>query len=155
MLEENAEIDRLRAQGTRDLYAICREFVDALNTRLAEPVILLDPSDPAAAIYRESGPNLIQINMRGRLLQIEFEDTGEPRSTENYRIPYVLEGAVRSFNQDLLDRNTIDEQAIFYCTEGARAQWHCFDGKTYRGGRLTQDFFIREMERLVRERHSR
>src|SRR5215469_11780590 len=45
-------------------------------------------------VFRESGPNLIQINVRGRILEIEYGATEELLSTEEFRVPYTVFGAV-------------------------------------------------------------
>jgi hypothetical protein len=149
LVDESARADRLRKEGAMALYALCRRFVAALNGKLAEPALLLDPPDYDAGNYQDDGPNLFQINLRGRLLQIEFAATEELYSTEEFRLPYVLEGAVRSFNQELLDRNTLDEQAIFYCPKEAAPRWYYFDYRTYGTGVVTADFLAAEMQHLL------
>jgi len=149
LVDESARVDRMRTQGAAGLHDICRRFVDALNGRLAEPALLLDPPDYAAGHYHDVGPNLFQINLRGRLLQIEFAATEELYSTEEFGRPYILQGGIRSFSQDLLDRNTLDEQAIFYCLRDGEGQWYYFDFRTYRTGVVTPDFLAAGMQRLV------
>ena len=104
LIEESTHVDRLRSRGAADLYAICRIFVDKVNARLSEPAILLDPPAFGERNYHDGGPNLFQINLRGRLLQIEFAATGELYEADDFRQPYVLRGSVRSFNQELLDQ---------------------------------------------------
>ena len=149
LVDESARVDRLRTEGAVALYAVCRRFVDALNGRLSEPALLLDPTEYSAGYYHDGGPNLFQINLRGRLLQIEFTATEELYSTEEFRHPYVLQGAIRSFNQELLDRNTLDEQAIFYCPKDGAAHWYYFDRRTRGAGLVTPDFFAAQMQRLI------
>lgn len=149
MVDEAARVDELRRRGVAELYRICRTFVGALNGKLSAPVLLLDPADYSAANYNDAGPNLFQINLRGRLLQLAFEATGELYSTEDFTLPYVLHGAVRSFNQDRLDRHTVEEQGIYYCPAGDNAHWYYFDRRTWRTGRVNEDFLAAEMERLI------
>lgn len=146
---EAERVDRLRAAGAADLYSICRELVDSLNARLTEPAVILDPPVYSPENFDDIRPNLFQINLRGRLLQIAFGATPELISTEDFRSPYVLSGAVRSFNQELLERHVMDEQNIFYCLDGAAGRWFFSDRRAYRNGRLTADFFARELERLL------
>ncbi|HWD97576.1 MAG TPA: hypothetical protein VG345_01005 [Bryobacteraceae bacterium] len=148
-IREAERIDRLRAAGAADLYSICRELVDSLNARLIEPAVVLDPPVYSPENFDDSRPNLFQINLRGRLLQIAFAATPELISTEDFRSPYILSGAVRSFNQELLDRHGMEEQNIFYCLDGAAGRWFFSDRRAYRNGRLTADFFARELERLL------
>lgn len=147
-LEDSADVERLRLRGAVELYAACREFVDALNDRLSTPVVLLDPAGFSEASFAAEGINLFQINLRGRLLQIEFAATAETRSTEEFPKEYVLHGAIRSFNQDLLDHSIVNERSIFYCPE-REPRWYYLDRRSYRTGRLTGDFLVGELERLI------
>ncbi len=149
LIEESALVERLREEGGAALYRICRDFVDDLNSRLSQPALVLDPPDWSPENFDEDGANLYQISLRGRLLQIEFSATDEPYSTEEFRRRYVLRGGVRSFNQKFLDRDTVDEQLIFYCPHESGAAWHFFDARTYRTGLVTADYLATEMERLL------
>ncbi len=148
LIEESAHVDQLRSRGAVDLHGICRVFIDKVNGRLPEEAVLLDPPSFTESDFEE-GHNLFQINLRGRLLQIEFAATGELYENDDFKRPYVLRGTVRSFNQDLLEHNTVDEQMIFYCPGGEGAEWYFFDERTYRTGRLGEDYLITEMERLL------
>ncbi len=142
-------MDELRSRGALDLHRICSAFVDRVNEKLSEPAILLDPPFFSEGNYNDTGPNLFQINLRGRILQIEFGPTAELYESEDFRKPYVLRGAVRSFNQDLLDHGSVAEQMIFYCPANGAAQWHFFDGRTYRSGLVAESYLVGEMERLL------
>lgn len=146
---EAERIDRLRAAGAADLYGICRELVDALNSRLTDPAVILDPPVYSPENFEDGGANLFQISLRGRLLQIGFASTEELISTEDFRSPYILNGSVRSFNQELLDRQAMEEHNIFYCLEGPGGRWFFSDCRAYRNGKLTPDFLARELERLL------
>lgn len=149
LVEESSLVDKLREEGAADLYAICRSFVDELNRRLPEPALVLDPAQWVPENFHDSGPNLLQISLRGRLLQLEFEATDEAYSTEDFRQRYVLRGDVRSFNQNFLEHDTVDEQQIFDCPHEAGASWHFFDTRTYRTGLVTINHLASEMERLL------
>jgi hypothetical protein len=149
MVVESSLVDHLRAEGAANLYKLCREFVDDLNRRLPEPALMLDPPEWTEESFHESGPNLIQISLRGRLLQFEYESTDEPYSTEDFRHRYVLRGDVRSFNQNFLEHDTVDEQEIYYCPQDDGAFWHFFDVRTYRTGRVSLDYLAAELERLL------
>lgn len=149
LIDESAYVDRLRSRGAAELHTICRLFVEKVNSRLSTPAILLDPPSFSEENYNDGGPNLFQINLRGRLLQLEFEATEQLYARDDFRRPYVLRGAVRSFNQDLLDKHGIGEQMIFYCPARQDAVWYFLDGRTYRTGRLAEDYLISEMERLL------
>jgi hypothetical protein len=147
--DETAAVGRLRLRGAAELYAICRGFVKSLNSALVSPVIILDPSDYLPENFTYSGPNILQINLRGRLLQIDFAATEDLYSTDDFRRRYTLQGTVRSFNQELLASNIVDEQTIYYCPEGAAGQWYFFNSQTYRTGRVTADFLAAELERIL------
>jgi hypothetical protein len=140
VVAESAQVDRLRSRGAVELHRICRAFVD--NVRL-------DPPAFSEENFHDEGLNLFQINLRGRVLQIEFEPTAELREDDDFRKPYVLRGAVRSYNQDQLEHSSIDEQMIFYCPEDDTGHWYFFDGRTYRSGRLTEHYLVSEMEKLL------
>jgi hypothetical protein len=148
-LDESSLVDRHRSDGAASLYKLCREFVDDLNGRLPETALILDPAEWSAESFRETGPNLIQISLRGRLLQFEYESTDEPYSTEDFRHRYVLRGDVRSFNQHFLEHDTVDEQHIYYCPDEGGSGWHFFDVRTYRTGRVSMDYLASELERLL------
>lgn len=141
-------MEQLRARGAADLHGICRAFVEKINARLTEGAVRLDPPAFSGENYTD-GPNLFQINLRGRLLQIEFTATDQLYETDDFKRPYVLRGIVRSFNQDLLQHNNVDEQLIFYCPTPQGADWYYFDERTYRMGRVGEDYLITEMERLL------
>jgi hypothetical protein len=149
LLTEIARVEQLRIQGAAALHGICGAFVDDLNARLAEPSLQFDPPVFDPGRFRDSAPNLFQINLSGRLLQIEFTATDELVSTDDFRKPYTLVGTVRSFNRELLAQNSVDEQSIYFCPEGASGEWHYFDSRTYRTGRVSGDFLARELERLL------
>lgn len=147
--DENTRIDRLRAEGAAALHDLCRRFVEALNERLSSPSVILDPPIFGVAGFRDPGPNLFQINLRGRLMMIEFEATDEPLSTDDFRRPYILQGSIRGLNQDLLDRHLVSEKSLFFCLSGDQGQWHYVDARSYRSGRLNADILATELERLV------
>src|SRR5262249_55734769 len=109
----------------------------------------LDPAVFTPDDYNDQGFNLFQINVRGRILQTEFQATAEVVSTEEFRIPYILEGTIRFFNQRLLEQDLIEEQMLFYCREKNRHLWRYFDARTYRTGPFDQEYLVSLMEQLV------
>jgi hypothetical protein len=148
-LRHAREIGDLRRRAACGLHEICSNFTAAVNSRLSQPELHLDPPVYPPQAFNEDGVNLIQINLRGRLLQVEFEATPELVSTEEFRIPYTLAGSIRSFNQELLEHDTIEEQLVFYCLERGRQQWRFFDARTYRSGLLDQEYLITLLDRLI------
>jgi hypothetical protein len=145
-LHRARDIAGLRRLAAGKLYGICTDFVTAVNGLLTQGEILLDPPD---YVFREEGTNLLQINARGRILQIEFETTPELVSTEDFRVPYTLSGSIRAFNKELLEKSLIEEQLIFYTLEKDRNMWRFFDARTYRSGPLDQEYLVALMEQLV------
>jgi hypothetical protein len=148
-LRYTREVAAMRRRAAADLHSACSEFVRAVNQLLPLPQIELAPPEFREESFHEELPNLIQINVRGRILQLEFEATPELISTEDFRIPYILSGAVRAFNQALLDKDLIEEQLIFYTVEKEKRMWRFFDPRTYRSGALDQEYLVGLMEQLL------
>ena len=148
-LRHSREIGAVRRAAAGDLYAICADFVNSVNRLLARTELELDPRGFSAGAFQEDSPNLIQINVRGRILQISFTATPELVSTEDFRIPYTLEGSIRAFNQELLDKDIIEEQLVFYTLEREKKMWRYFDARTYRSGPFDQEYLISVMEQII------
>jgi hypothetical protein len=149
LLNRTRQIAQLRQNAAMEIHTICAEFVISLNRLLSQAEVVLDPPVFTPDSFDETGKNLIQINVRGRILQIDFGATPELVSTEEFRIPYTLEGAVRSFNQQFLEKDIVEEQLIFYTLEREKNWWRFFDARTYRSGIFGQDYLISLMERLI------
>lgn len=143
------EVRTLRRAAAGELYAICLQFVTAVNGLLSQGEVILDPPSYDDRAFQEDSPNLVQMNIRGRILQVAFEATVELLSTEDFRIPYTLAGSVRAFNQELLDKDIIEEQLIFYTWEKHRKMWRFFDARTYRSGPFDEEYLIGLMEQLI------
>ena len=148
-LRRTHEVVALRQNAARDLHAICAEFVAALNRLLQFGPIVLDPPEFDADTFQEDTPNLVQLHIRGRILQIEYSITPELFSTEDFRIPYTLQGFVRAFNQELLEKDLIEEQLIFYTVEKHKTMWRFFDARTYRSGPLDENYLASLMEQII------
>ncbi len=148
-LEQARRIDRTRKAAAVELHRVCEEFVDSVNGLLSRLRLVLDPADYSEDSFREEATNLIQINVEGRILQLEFEATPELISTEDFRIPYTLEGVVRAFNQELLDKDLIEEQLIFYTVDKHETMWRFFDARTYRSGPFNREYLVSVMEQLL------
>jgi hypothetical protein len=143
------EISSLRREAAVELHGICGDFVRGLNQLLSEIELEFRPEDYGPANFQDEGINLFQINARGRILQIKFEATPELVSTEDFRVPYILAGAVRCFNQQLLEKDLIEEQLLFYTIEKSRHLWRFFDARTYRSGPFDAQYLTGLMEQLV------
>jgi len=148
-LRHAREMSALRRAAAAMLHATCADFVGSINRLLSHGEVALDPPAFSGDAFREEAANLFQINVRGRILQIAFEATPELISTEEFRIPYTLAGSVRAFNQELLDKDLIEEQLIFYTLERDRKMWRFFDARTYRSGPFDREYLISLMEQLI------
>jgi len=143
------EIQAVRRIAAERLYRICGDFVAAVNSLVTNGEVVLSPASSDDDTFDENAVNMIQINVRGRILQVEFEATPELVSTEDFRIPYTLHGTVRAFNQQLLDKDLIEEQLIFYTVDRGRTMWRFFDGRTYRSGPFDQEYLVTLMEQII------
>jgi hypothetical protein len=148
-LRRTQDMLAMRRKAAAQLYAVCAGFTRAINELTTRAELALDPPDYHPEAFRDSDVNLFQLNARGRILQIEFEATEELTSSEDFRIPYALHGAVRGFNQEMLEQNLFREQLLFYTIEKTGNQWRFFDARTYRTGPFDQDYLIGLLEQLV------
>lgn len=148
-LRTSREIAGIRSAAAAEIHAVCASFVEELNRLLPRAEVLLDPADYSQREFSDIGLNLIQINVRGRILQIEYHASDTLVSTEEFRIPYTLAGSVRAFNQELLEKDLIEEQLLFYTVEKHRRMWRFFDARTYRSGPVDQPYLISLLEQLL------
>lgn len=147
LLLKEREIRELRRGAARELHSICAEFVASLNRMLPRTAVELAPPDYGAESFHDPGANLIQINSHGRIVQVVFEATRQLIATEKFKLPYILEGEVRAFNQEMLARNEIRSQWLFFSIEPRT--WHVFDWRTNRIGRFDRELLVSLMEGLV------
>ena len=149
ILQKTREIGSLRQHAALELHRTCRDFVRQLNTLLSKIELEFHPEEYIVENFRDDGINIFQINARGPILQITFEATPELVSTEDFRVPYILVGAIRCFNQQLLEKVLIEEQMLFYTIERRRKLWRFFDARTYRSGPFDAEYLTGLMEQLV------
>lgn len=150
-IREAHEIAELRRQAAAELHAICSEFVKSVNRLLPKAMLELGPPEYNPETLRDPGLNMLQINVSGRIVNIEFEATDELVSTEHFRIPYTLHGTVRCFNQEMLDRTMVPEMLLFYCLEKNKNGWLLVDPRTHRTLPFDQEYLVTAMEKLVQE----
>ena len=149
LLRMSRQMDQVRRSAACELHTICRDLVNSLNRLTTKVELALDPDQFPEASFQEEAINLIQINVRGRILQVAYSSTPELVSTEDFRIPYTLAGSVRAFNQELLNKDLIEEQLVFYTVERDRKMWRFFDPRTYRSGTLDQEYLVSVMEQSI------
>jgi hypothetical protein len=81
-------------------------------------------------------------------MQITFEAPPQPVSTEKFLIPYILEGEVRTYNQEMLQRFEVRSRMIFFCVEADGARWRFFDWRTRGTGVVDRMLLASLMEPL-------
>ena len=149
LLLSDGEVLELRREAAASLHEICASFAASVNRLLTPAVLELVPADYAPDMFRNSGANLFQLNAHGRILQVVFESTRERFSTEKFLIPYVLEGEVRAYNQEMLERTQVRSQALFFCLEDSRKTWRYYEWANGRTGVFGREQLVSLMERIV------
>ena len=149
VIEQTRRIEQMRRQAAVELHSVCARFAAEINRLLKDSHLDFDPPEYCPDSFHAEGANLFQINIRGRILQVEFEAGEKLVATEEFRVPYILEGAVRCFNQELLDREAIEEHLLFYCLEKKRNVWRFFEPRTYRTGEFDAEYLLSMLEKLV------
>src|SRR5258706_12958009 len=101
-----------RGVAVQRLHEICTRFVARVNTMLKDDQLDIVPVDPPECV---DDCNLqIMMNVRGRILLINLEAPASLASTDNFRKPYILQGEVPFFNQELLDKARVEEHGLFF-----------------------------------------
>jgi hypothetical protein len=149
MLRRERETDQVRRSAAAQLHAVCASFVADLNKLVTRTEVRLDPEIFPEDTYDPEACSLIQVQVRGRILQVTFTATPGLASTEEFRVPYILEGSVRAFSQDTLDKDLIEEQMLFYTLESRRNLWRYFDTRTYRSGAFDREYLTTLMEKVI------
>ncbi len=142
------EIVNLRRHGACELHRICTEFVGSVNSKLTGAELDLSPATFSPLAFREAGVNLIQIGSQGREMQIAFEATSEPFSTQKFLVPYIMEGEIRIYNQSMLDRFEIRSLLLFFCVAEVTAGWRFFDWRTRHTGPVDRELLVSLMGSL-------
>lgn len=138
-----------RRQAVRKLWQTCRNFADQLNKYAGDDKIDLSPPQPPNDCPDEQPLELI-LNIRGRVLLLDVRAPANLVSSDNFKRPYILEGDVRFFNQELLESNRVEEQGIFFCPEEGRAgEWVFWNVRTYKSGLIDEDYFAALLEQIL------
>ena len=150
------EVDRQRDLAARQLHQICRRLVERLNSLIEQDRLELVPAELPEVLNME-GQLQIMVNVRGRVLLMALESPDALVSTENFRKPYIFQGEVRFFNQELLDESRVEEHGLFFCPgEGARdggggrqGAWLFWNGRNYKSGRVDEEYLASLLEQLM------
>src|ERR1022692_49988 len=151
-----AEVHRQRQEAAERLHKICECFVEQVNGMIKEDQMMLVPGEFSNETSEDSRMQFM-LNVRGRVLLIDLEPPPSLVSTELFRKPYILQGEVRFFNQELLDDSRVEEHGIFYCpNEGAKdasgrraGAWLFWNGRSYKSGPVDDGYLAELMEQLM------
>jgi hypothetical protein len=150
------DIHRQRQQAAERLHGLCDKFVARVNALIKEDQLILVPSEFPSETSDECRLQFM-INVRGRVLLIDLEPPPSLVSTELFRKPYILQGEVRFFNQELLDDSRVEENGLFFCpNEGAKdgagrrqGEWLFWNGRTYKSGPVDDEYLAELMDQLM------
>ena len=120
----------------------------SVNSRLSEGALELSPQSYTPEMFRERGVNLIQIGSQGRQIQISFEAPAQLISREKFLIPYILEGEVRAYNQEMLERSEMRTRMLFLCLQEERVVWRFYDWRTRQTGIVGRELLVGLMGQL-------
>jgi hypothetical protein len=154
------EIHRQRHEAAERLHKICECFVEQVNGMIKEDQMMLVPAEFTEESNHDSPDDSrmqLMLNVRGRVLLIDLEPPPSLVSTELFRKPYILQGEVRFFNQELLDDSRVEEHGIFFCpNEGAKdanghraGAWLFWNGRSYKSGPVDDGYLAELMEQLM------
>lgn len=150
------EIHRQRQEAARKLHEVCECFVAQVNGLIKEDQMMLVPNEFSGEATEDNHIQFM-LNVRGRVLLIDLEPPSSLVSTELFRKPYILQGEVRFFNQELLDDSRVEEHGIFFCPNegvkdgnGRRAgSWLFWNGRSYKSGPVDDGYLAELMEQLM------
>jgi hypothetical protein len=149
LLLTDDEVNLLRRKGAAELYSICADVAASINQLLNPPVLELTPLEYDPEMFHASSENLIQLNAQGRIVQFSIRSTPEKFSTQKFLTPYILEGEVRAYNQEMLERTQVRSEALFYCLEEGGNRWHYFEWLHGRTGAFGREQIVSLLEQLV------
>ncbi|MEZ5357102.1 MAG: hypothetical protein R2762_31055, partial [Bryobacteraceae bacterium] len=68
---------------------------------------------------------------------------------EELRLPYTLEGAVRWFNQDMLERDEIRDHLLYFCMDRSQWAWRCYDSHSRKLEMIDENYLADRLEELL------
>ncbi len=147
--QRRARIAEQRSEAVRRLWELCHTFSEHLNTYIRHDRVELTPVEPPEEVP-EDVPVQLLLNVRGRVLLLDVRAPANLISTENFKKPYILEGEVRFFSQELLEDERVEEHDIFFCPdEGKSGAWLYFNGHNYKSGPVEELYLAGLMERIL------
>ena len=152
VIAETESVEAARRRGAAALHSFCVEFTKRLNAEMTRAELKLVPNEFDPKVYREDGPNLIQMSLRGRIVQVQYEAPARTVSNEYFRHPYILQGQITGFNQTLLEQDLVEEEMLFYARDGksnGAYRWHYFEPRTYQTGLVSERYLTDLFGRLA------
>src|SRR5258707_793509 len=142
-----SEIHHQRQEAVARLHCVCAKFVAEINSLIKDDQMLLVPAEFAGDPGDDCRMQFM-LNVRGRVLLIDLEPPASLISTELFRKPYILQGEVRFFNQELLDDSRVEEHGLFFCpNEGLKdatgrrqGAWLFWNGRSYSSGPVDDEY---------------
>lgn len=158
-LDALPEKDEARARKARDwerrqneageaLLLICAHLVETLNLLLEQMQVELSPPAFQPESLDTVSGLLIQINANGRIVQVQVKPR-EECSSDPLRSGYLLTGSLRWFNQELLERQEIQEEPLLCSVDGSGHVWRYLDPRTRKSGVFDQDYLAEKLEQLL------
>ena len=90
------------------------------------------------------------MNVRGRILLLDIGAPADLVANDNFKKPYILEGEVRIFNQELLEEERVEEHGIFFCPgEGPQGSWMYWNGRAYKSGYVDETYLASLLEQIL------
>jgi len=148
-IRQAQELQQRQMEGGVRLYVLCKELVDDLNGVLKNLQIELTPREFHPETMESASGVLFQINASGRIVQLAIYPLEPSICTDHFRLPYVLRGAMRWFNQEYLERQEIQEQLLFYCVSSNEFSWRYLDPHSRKVGVVDQEFLAEALEQLL------
>ena len=147
--ERRSQICKRRAEAIHQLWHICSGFARHLNSYIEHDPLHLSPSDPPGDFPENSQLQLL-MNVRRRILLLDIGAPAALVGNDNFKKPYILEGEVRLFNQELLEEERVEEHGIFFCPgEGSQGAWMYWNGRTYKSGHVDETYLASLLDQIL------
>ena len=148
-MEREEEMLALRQRAAEELHKLCADFVNSINALVTTVHLDLAPPVWETDTLKYNDINMIQINVSGRIVQLSFQITDTLEEKIDIRVPYTLHGAVRWFNQDLLERDEVRDDRLYYCIGRSDRGWRYVDSCSQKLGLVDQEYLTGIIEQLL------
>ena len=147
--EHRRQIGQRRTEAVQHLWHVCSSFASHLNSYVEHDQLQLSPPKPPGDFPEDNQLQLL-MNVRGRILLLDIGAPADLVANDNFKKPYILEGEVRFFNQELLEEERVEEHGIFFCPgEGSQGAWMYWNGRTYKSGYVDENYLASLLEQIL------